>query len=84
MESDKRVIGTIGVDADGAPLVKEPIFISLGEYNTSKYVDIRKYYSAGGEWRPTKKGITLHKGQDKELIKILEENSDIIKDWIGE
>lgn len=84
MDDDKKVIGTIGIDEAGAPLVKEPIFISLGEYNTSKYIDIRKYYSAGGEWRPTKKGITLHKGQDKELIDILEANSDIIKDWLGD
>ncbi len=38
----------------------EKIFFSLSEYKGKKYADIRIYFEDDeGEWKPTKKGITL-------------------------
>ncbi len=38
----------------------EKIFFSLSEYKGKKYADIRIYFENDeGEWKPTKKGITL-------------------------
>ncbi len=38
----------------------EKIFFSLSEYKGKKYADIRIYCEDDeGEWKPTKKGITL-------------------------
>ena len=38
----------------------EQIQVSLSEYKGKTYVDLRIYYKANdGEYRPTKKGITL-------------------------
>ena len=38
----------------------EKIFFNLSEYKGKKYADIRSYYEDDeGEWKPTKKGITL-------------------------
>jgi hypothetical protein len=38
----------------------EKIFFNLSEYKGKKYADIRIYYEDDeGEWKPTKKGITL-------------------------
>lgn len=34
--------------------------VSKNEFRGNEYIDIRKYYQADdGEWRPTKKGISL-------------------------
>ncbi len=38
----------------------EHIRIGLNEYEGKEYIDIRQHYqNEEGEWRPTKKGVTL-------------------------
>ncbi|MCG8572109.1 MAG: transcriptional coactivator p15/PC4 family protein [Spirochaetes bacterium] len=84
MEEDKKTIATMGLDSSGAPLVKEPIFISLSSYKNSKYLDIRKHYFADDQWLPTKKGVTLQYSQINELQQILNDHADEIKSWFDE
>lgn len=35
------------------------IRVALTDYKGVEYVDIRKYYEANGEWKPTPKGIAI-------------------------
>ncbi len=37
----------------------EEIRVSLREYKNKAYVDVRLFFQAGEEFKPTKKGITL-------------------------
>ena len=46
----------------------EQVQVSLSKYKGKTYADIRIYYKAdGGEYRPTKKGITVSPAQLPEL-----------------
>ncbi len=51
----------------------EEVRASLTEYKGHKLIDFRIYYEAedGGEWRPTKKGITIDVGLYPELKKAM-------------
>ena len=53
----------------------EKIFFNLSEYKGKKYADIRIYYEDDeGEWKPTKKGITLDRfAEFKDKLGALEE-----------
>jgi len=35
------------------------IRVQRTEFKGKEYIDIRKFYDADGEWKPTKKGISL-------------------------
>lgn len=83
MSDDKKILGTIGIDNSGEAEINEPIFISLSAFKNSKYLDIRKFFESNGEWKPTKKGVTLHKDQIEELLKILEQNKEEIESWFN-
>jgi len=80
--SDEKQIAKIGLDEDGAPTMKEPIFVSISDFRNNKYLNIRKYYEVEGEWRPTKKGIALSYKNFKELLNVLNENADKIEEWM--
>ncbi|KAI8612466.1 transcriptional Coactivator p15-domain-containing protein [Chytriomyces sp. MP71] len=47
----------------------------LSEFKGHKYADIREYYEekGSGEWKPTKKGVTLNKAELQELQKVIGE-----------
>lgn len=81
MSDETKELGIIGVDEAGEAVIREPIFIKLSSYRNSKYLDVRKFYDEGGEWRPTKKGITLTKDQLAELLKIIKDNEKEINEW---
>ena len=81
MSDGEKLLGKIGVVKDDEPQIKEPIFVKLSSYKNSKYLDVRKYYQKNEEWLPTPKGITLQQDQIEDLIKIIENNKDIIKEW---
>ena len=47
----------------------ERIQIEMKEYNKKKYLDIRTYYrSDEGEWKPTKKGVTIPPDAIEDLL----------------
>ena len=47
----------------------ERIQIEMKEYKKRKYLDIRTYYrSDDGEWKPTKKGVTIPPDAIEDLI----------------
>jgi len=47
----------------------ERIQIEMKEYKKKKYLDIRTYYrSDEGEWKPTKKGVTIPPEALEDLI----------------
>jgi len=71
MAEDINQIGTIGIDSNGEPTVREPIFVSISSFKSSKFLDIRKFYQEGEEWKPTKKGITVSLDQFNDLLKFL-------------
>lgn len=81
MDNELKEIGVIGIDQNGEAVVKEPIFIKLSSYKNSKFLDIRKYYEENGEWKPTKKGITLSKDQLNDLLKMIKNNENSIEEW---
>lgn len=84
MADESKLIGIIGVDSDGAPEVREPIHISLSSYKGKKYLDVRKYYLAGDDWRPTKKGVTLNYDQIGDFVKLIQDSDSVIKKWFDE
>jgi hypothetical protein len=78
---ENRLIGKIGVDENDSASVKEPIFITLSKFKNFKYIDIRKYYSENGEWKPTKKGVTMSIEQADALFDIIKNNREDIEKW---
>lgn len=82
MSDDLKSVGRLGLDQSGEPLVREPIFISISEFKSSKFLDIRKFYKEGNDWKPTKKGITINSDQFDELLKFLNENEKKIKELL--
>lgn len=80
MSEDANQIGTIGIDASGEPSVREPIFINISNFKNVKFLDIRKYYQEGEEWKPTKKGITVNSEQFSELLQFLNSKEKEIKE----
>ncbi len=38
---------------------KSLIRVAVTTYQGTRYVNVRKYYMAGGEWKPTRKGIMI-------------------------
>ena len=74
MSDESKELGILGLDENNEPTAREPIHINLSSYRSSKFIDIRKYYQDGNEWKPTKKGITLHKDQLDELLNIIKDN----------
>ena len=50
----------IGVVAEMEKGVTEKIVFSVSEFKDKTYADVRVYYEDGeGEWKPTKKGVTV-------------------------
>ena len=84
MADESKDLGRIGFDNNGEPSIREPIFIKLSSYRNSKFLDIRKYYEDNGDWKPTKKGITLTNEQLDDLMKILSEKKNEINSWLNE
>lgn len=74
---EKNVIGRIPLNEGNE------IQISLSSYKDSKYLDIRKFYQVGNDWRPTKSGITFKKDQLSALSSIIKDNNDAIKNWLN-
>ncbi|MBN2363626.1 transcriptional coactivator p15/PC4 family protein [candidate division WOR-3 bacterium] len=49
----------------------EQIQIEMKEYKKKKYLDIRTYYQSDGEWKPSKKGVTIHPENLDKLLEII-------------
>ncbi|MBN2544644.1 MAG: transcriptional coactivator p15/PC4 family protein [Spirochaetes bacterium] len=80
MSDDLNQLGTIGIDENGEPSVREPIFINISNFKNVKFLDIRKYYQEGEDWKPTKKGITVNSEQFSQLLSFLNEKEKEIKE----
>jgi hypothetical protein len=53
---------------------KDELRIGIKYFRTNQYLDVRTYYKAGEEWRPTSKGVTAgvaHLSEFVELVKAL-------------
>ncbi len=81
--SELKKIGTVGIDENGKSVHKEPIFVSISEYKKVKYLDIRKYYEDNDQWRPTKKGITVNSEQFSDLMNLLKDKENEIKEFLN-
>ena len=84
MADNSKQIGVTGFDEKGEPTIREPIFINLSAFKNSKFLDMRKYYQDGEEWKPTKKGIALHGDQLNIFLEIIKNNEKEIKEWLAE
>lgn len=52
----------------------EKIRVSISEYKGHKFIDVRVYFEDdSGEWKPTKKGITVSKDNVDKLVELLNE-----------
>lgn len=50
----------------------ERLRISTENFKGRDYIDLRIYYEAdGGEWKPTKKGVTIAPDKVEEVIELL-------------
>jgi hypothetical protein len=49
----------------------ERIRVARKEYKGHEFIDVRVFYEEGGEWKPTKKGITIAPERTNELIALL-------------
>ena len=47
---------------------REIIRISESEYQGNKFIDCRIFYDDNGEWRPTKKRITIRHRKAQEVV----------------
>jgi hypothetical protein len=58
----------------------EVMRVSVAEYKGRKYVDLRIYFEGDdGEWKPTKKGVTVQPDRVPDLISLLKKASDSLK-----
>jgi len=60
---------------------EEQLRVSLDEFisddgRAHRYVSARIWYEANGEWRPTKKGITIRKGEIRDFALALRAGLD--------
>ena len=50
----------------------EVLRVSAEEYKGRKYVDVRLYFATDeGEWKPTKKGVTIQPEKVEEFIELI-------------
>ena len=78
MDDMEKEVARLGFSADGSCSEREPVFITVSEFRGTKYLNVRKYYEDNGQWRPTKKGITIRKEQFGELLSVLNSEKDKI------
>jgi hypothetical protein len=58
----------------------EVIRISNEEFKGRSYVDVRIYFADNeGEWKPTKKGITISPDKVEQVIELLREAQEKLK-----
>ncbi|HDO23246.1 MAG TPA: transcriptional coactivator p15 [Nitrospirae bacterium] len=51
----------------------ERLRVSTESFKGRDYIDLRIYYEANdGEWKPTKKGVTIAPEKTEDVIKLLE------------
>lgn len=51
----------------------DKIVVSNDEFSGHKYTNVRIYVENGGEWVPTKKGVTVPPDKVGQLIQLLQE-----------
>lgn len=66
-------IGAIEAAETGDPIrvdvdVRNPIFVSRSMYQGVLRLDVRHYYDERGQWRPTRKGISLPMAERGQLV----------------
>lgn len=49
------------------------IGVSYTEFKKVKYIDIRNYYDANGEWKPTAKGIMIPIDNCQDVLRVFED-----------
>jgi hypothetical protein len=58
----------------------EVLRISTEEFKGRAYIDLRIYFEDGeGEWKPTKKGVTINPEKLEEVIGLLREAQEKLK-----
>jgi hypothetical protein len=58
----------------------EVIRVSTEEFKGRSYVDVRIYFEDNeGEWKPTKKGVTINPDKLEQVIELLKEAQDKLK-----
>lgn len=56
----------------------EVVRVEKREFKGHEFVDIRIYYqNDSGEWKPTKKGVTLNPDKIDELVEALKKEKDV-------
>jgi hypothetical protein len=60
--------------------VLEEVRVSLEEYKGNRYIDLRVYFKADDEFKPSKKGLTL----SPDLLPELEQAVQKLKEAIGQ
>lgn len=72
------------LDEHGGP--RNRMVIRLDEFEGHRYLDVRSWYlnKKEGEWRRTKKGVTLNQDRYRVLREVFEKHDEEIMDWLGE
>lgn len=58
----------------------EKIIFDISEFKEKKYIDIRTYFQADGEWRPTKKGISISLDKLPMLVEAVDKLKEAVKE----
>jgi hypothetical protein len=75
---EEIILARIGTGEGDEKTSREPTFIVLSEFKGVRYLSLRKYYQENGEWKPTKKGITLNANLYSEVLSVLDQNKETI------
>jgi hypothetical protein len=81
MSKDKDFDGVVAITGSK----KSPLVIRLNEYEGTKTLDIRKYFTNDKkELKPTRKGIAVGEKNFNMIKKVLLENENAIQNWFEE
>jgi hypothetical protein len=82
MDTMEKEVARLGFSADGKTSDREPVFITVSEFKGQKYLNIRKYFDDNGQWKPTRKGITMRREQFAELLAALNSEKEKILEML--
>jgi hypothetical protein len=57
---------------------RNPIFVTVSNFKNEWRLDVRHYYDAEGEWKPTRKGVSIPFSSKDTLLEVLREIAEAV------
>jgi hypothetical protein len=58
---------------------KDEIRVGVNQFRGATYAYIRRFYTKGGEWLPTRRGVSIHIAHVSDLVDLVRELADGVK-----